>query len=93
MTRPGQKVSLHRVTFVSKEPYTFPNAAQIWLIWCEETVVCFRQRNQTLAARNLKTIAKLYQLRCNGRQRNKQTDICREQKGSAHDMINAFDVT
>ena len=44
-------------------------------------------------ARNLKTIAKLQQLRCNGKQRNKQTDIGREQKGSSHDMINAFVVT
>jgi hypothetical protein len=93
MTKPGQKVGLHRVTFVNKEPHTIPNAGQIWLIWCGGTVVCFQHRSQILVARNLKTIAKLYQLRCNGRQRNKQTDIGREQKGSTHDMINAFDVT
>jgi len=45
-----------------------------------------------MAARNLKTIAKLYQLRCNGRQGNNQTDIGREQKGSSHDTVNTFDV-
>jgi len=41
-TRNGQKVSLHLFTFVSIEPCTIPKAAQIWLIWCGGSVVCFR---------------------------------------------------
>jgi hypothetical protein len=48
--RPGQKVSLHRVTFVNQEPCTIPNAAQIWLIWCEGTVLCFQQRKPDLGS-------------------------------------------